>query len=403
MPAFQYTALTAAGKQQKGIIEGDNEKAVRQLLRDKSLSPLDVTATNKSKKTDNKNSQSLKISNTDLVVFTRQLATLTQAGSPLEEALSTVAKQADKPKVQTLALNLRASIVEGQTFAYALKQHPKIFSEMFHSTIEAGEHTGNLDLVLDRLAEYVESSETLSNEVNTALIYPVALVSISLAVIIFLLAYVVPQITQVFDSLDQELPTITTVMITASDFIRNNWIILLAVFVGLYLLSKALLKKPQYKYIWHNFILKLPYCGHLAQSINTARFSRTLGILSASGVSIVKGLAVSAKVVSLLPMRDAIMQSEKFVREGGSIGKALAKSGKFSPMAIHLISSGENNGQLEQMLDRAAAFQEREASTSIKKFMSLLSIGLVLAMGIVVMVIVLATLMPIFEINQMVN
>ena len=408
MPAFQYTALTSAGKQLKGIIEGDNEKSVRQQLREKKLTPLQVTTTSKNTKQKDKQSSvtpsfSQRLATTDLVVLTRQLATLTQAGSPLEEALATVAKQTDKPKVQALVLNLRASIIEGHSFAHALNQHPKTFNEMFRSTIEAGEHTGNLDKVLDRLAEYVEAKETMNNKMSTALIYPIALVTISLAVIIFLLAYVVPQITQVFDSLEQELPFMTQVMITVSDFIRNYWLFLGLGFIGLFVAIKILLKNENNRYRWHLSLLAMPLIGRLLQGINTARFSRTLGILSASGVSIIKGLEISARVVDLLPMRKAIADSEKLVREGSGISRALSKSGKFSAMALHLIASGENNGQLEQMLDRAATFQEREATTTIEKFMSLIQVLLVLSMGVIVMLIVLATLLPIFELNQMVN
>ncbi len=411
MPAFQYTALNASGKQQKGILEGDNEKSIRQQLRDKQLTPLDVSTTNKAgKKQAGKSGKksaapkfNQKISNPDLVVLTRQLATLLQAGSPLEEALATAAKQTDKPKVQALVLNLRANVVEGHTFAYALNNHPKVFNELYRSTIEAGEHSGNLDKVLSRLAEYVEAREEINNQLSTALIYPIALVTISLAVIIFLLAYVVPQITQVFDSLEQELPIMTQVMITISDFIRNYWLILLIAFALTYFTIKTLLKNETNRYNWHSILLKTPLIGRLLQGINTARFSRTLGILSASGVSIIKGLEISARVVDMLPMRKAIAESEKLVREGGGISRSLAKSGKFSPMAIHLIASGENNGQLEQMLDRAATFQEREASTTIEKFMSLVQVLLVLGMGVIVMLIVLATLLPIFELNQIVN
>lgn len=408
MPAFQYTALTANGKQQKGIIEGDSEKSVRQSLREKNLSPLSVSATSKSTKK-NRHGKTVsaksgqRIANTDLVILTRQLATLTQAGSPLEEALSTVSKQTDKPKVQALVLNLRASIVEGHTFAHALNKHPKIFNEMFRSTVEAGEHTGNLDKVLNRLADYVETREAMNNQMSTALVYPIALVSISLAVIIFLLAYVVPQITQVFDSLEQELPVMTRVMISASDFIRHYWILIIIAIIVTVIIIKTLLKSEGNRYKWHLTVMQMPVVGKLLQGINTARFSRTLGILSASGVSIIKGLEISARVVDLLPMRKAIVSSEKLVREGSGISRALGKSGKFSPMALHLIASGENNGQLEQMLDRAATFQEREAATTIEKFMSLIQVLLVLGMGVIVMMIVLATLLPIFELNQMVN
>lgn len=410
MPAFQYTALTQTGKQQKGIIEGDNEKSVRQQLRDKQLTPLTILSTKTSKEPNSRGASTSqaglfapRISNTDLVVFTRQLATLTQSGSPLEEALATVAKQTDKARVQAMALNLRTSILEGHSFAYALNKHPKIFNDMFRSTIEAGEQSGNLDKVLERLAEYVEARETMSNQINNALIYPIVLVCISLAVIIFLLAYVVPQITQVFESLNQELPLMTEIMIASSDFIRVYWLMLLIALVAAIVLVKTLLKNEATRYRWQLSLLKLPIIGKLLQGINTARFSRTLGILSASGVSILKGLEIAAQVVDLLPMRKAITESAKLVREGTSISRALSKSKKFSPMALHLIASGENNGQLEQMLDRAATFQEREASTTIEKFMALLQVFLVLGMGVIVMLIVLATLLPIFELNQMVS
>jgi len=404
MAAFEYIALDAKGREKKGIIEGDTQRQVRQMLRDKGMMPLQIdTAANQEKKQQDKPSQVSRrsISTTDLALFTRQLATLVRAAIPLDESLSAVGNQTEKPRIKGMVFALRAKILEGHTLAAGLADFPKIFPQLFRATVAAGESSGHLDIVLDRLADYTESRQQMASKVAQATIYPAILTIMAFLVVTGLLMFVVPQIVEVFDTSGQELPGITKAMIWVSEFLQNWWGLLFLMAGVIYFAIQKFLSIPYNRRRFHLFLLKLPVVGKLVRGLNTARFSRTLSILSSSGVPVLDALKLAAPVVENLPMQDAVVDAAEKVREGSSIYAALDRSKLFPPMTLHLISSGERSGNLEDMLDKAAEQQERELELLIATFMGLFEPLLIVAMGGIVLIIVLSILLPIINMNDL--
>ncbi len=404
MGAFEYVALDGAGKEKKGVLEGDTARHVRQLLRERSLLPLQVTeAAEKESRRQQTLSIRKSLSAADLALLTRQLATLVQAGLPLEEALLAVGQQTEKPRVQSVILGVRGRVMEGHTLADGLADFPQAFPDIFRATVSAGEQSGHLDAVLERLADYTENRQVLRQRVTNALVYPLVLVLLSLAIIGFMIAYVVPQVVGVFASTGAELPLLTRVLIATSDFLRDWWWALLAGVAAVFAGVRALLQREGPRRRYHRLLLRLPVVGRIARGLNTAQFTRTLSILTGSGVPVLDSLKISAEVVTNLPMRDAVEEAALRIREGGSIARSLGSSKLFPPMTIHLISSGESSGELEAMLGRAAANQEREIDSLISTLMGLMEPLLIVFMGLIVLLIVLAILLPIFEINQLIQ
>jgi len=404
MAAFEYIALDSKGREKKGVIEGDTQRQVRQMLRDKDMMPLQIdTAANQEKKQQDKPVQISRrsISATDLALFTRQLATLVRAAIPLDEALSAVGQQTEKPRIKSMVFALRSKILEGHTLAAGLSDFPKIFPQLFRATVAAGESSGHLDVVLDRLADYTESRQKMASKIAQATIYPAILTVMAFLVVTGLLMFVVPQIVEVFETSGQQLPGITRAMIWISEFLQNWWFILILLFIALFFIVRRFLSVPANKRRFHLFLLKLPVAGKLVRGLNTARFSRTLSILSSSGVPVLDALQLAAPVVANLPMQDAVMDAAEKVREGSSIYAALERSKLFPPMTLHLISSGERSGNLEDMLDKAAEQQERELELSISMFMGLFEPLLIVAMGGIVLIIVLSILLPIINMNDL--
>jgi general secretion pathway protein F len=403
MGAFEYTALDRAGKQSKGLIEGDTAKHVRQLLRDRSLVPVTVTeVADKSAGSDRSLSIRRGMSASELALVTRQLASLSQSGLPLEEALLAVSQQNDTPRTKSILLGVRSKVMEGHTLADGLAEFPQAFPELYRATVAAGEQSGHLDVVLERLADYTEARQELRQRVSNAMIYPIALVTFAVGIIAFMLATVVPKIVGVFQNTSAELPVLTRGLIAVSDFLRDYWIPLVIVIFAIIWGIRRLLKKDGPRRRWHRFILRLPLTAKLARGINTARFTRTFSILAGSGVPVLEGMKISAEVIENLPMRDAVIEASLRVREGGSIAKSLGASKLFPPMVIHMIASGEAGGRLEEMLDRSAAGMEREVDGLIATLLGILQPLLVVLMGLVVLMIVFAILLPIFEINNLI-
>jgi len=404
MAAFEYIALDTKGREKKGIIEGDTQRQVRQMLREKGMMPIQIdTAANQEKKQQDKPSQVSRrsISASDLALFTRQLATLVRAAIPLDEALSAVGQQTEKPRIQGMVFALRAKILEGHTLAAGLGDFPKIFPQLFRATVAAGESSGHLDIVLDRLADYTESRQQMASKVAQATIYPAILTIMAFLVVTGLLIFVVPQIVEVFDTSGQELPGITKAMIWVSEFLQNWWGLLIVIGIGIYFAIQKFLSIPYNRRRYHLTLLKIPVVGKLVRGLNTARFSRTLSILSSSGVPVLDALKLAAPVVENLPMQDAVVDAAEKVREGSSIYAALDRSKLFPPMTLHLISSGEKSGNLEDMLDKAAEQQERELELLIATFMGLFEPLLIVAMGGIVLLIVLSILLPIINMNDL--
>ncbi len=404
MGAFEYVALDKAGKESKGLLEGDTAKHVRQLLREKQLLPVKVTEiAQKESKRQSSFSVRRGMTPSELALLTRQLATLSQAGLPLEEALLAVSQQSENPRTQSILLGVRSKVMEGHTLADGLADFPQAFPELYRATVSAGEQSGHLDAVLDRLADFTESRQILQQQVKNALIYPIALVITAISIISFMLAYVVPKVVSIFENFGQELPLLTRIMIASSDFIRGYWYAIILGTVFLIWGIRRLLKKEGPKRRFHRILLKLPVIGTVTRGINTARFTQTLSILAGSSVPILEALRIAAQVVVNVPMREAVEEATLRIREGGMISKSLAASKLFPPMTTHLIASGEASGKLEEMLVRAAEVQEREVDGLISTLLGIMQPLLVIFMAGIVLIIVLAILLPIFEINNLIK
>ena len=411
MAAFEYVVLNDKGKEKKGVLEGDSAKAVRQHLREKGLTPLEVIiAKSQSNETSNKNESVSSrqlfqrgISSTELSLITRQLATLIQASLPLEETLMAVADQSEKQRIKSMMYAVRAKVLEGHTLANGLAEYPKVFNELYRATISAGEQSGHLDIVLERLADYTESQQALQSKVRQALIYPAFLSVFAVAIVIFLMTNIVPKVVAVFDDIGQDLPPLTQGLIAISDFIVEYGFVLFVITVLGIAGIKYLLSKPQYLKSYHHLLLKTPLVQKLVRGLNSALFTRTFSILSDSGVNVIDAMKISAQVVHNIPMRDAILEATGRVREGSGIKDALARSKLFPPMTLQLIASGENSGELEQMLERASNQLEREQVTLIAYIVGILEPVIILTMGIMVLLIVLGILLPIFDLNSLVR
>jgi len=404
MAAFEYTALDKSGKNRKGVIEGDNARQIRHQLREQGLTPLTVDEVKQQQKHHTgKNLFRQRISAMDLALITRQISTLLSAGMPLEETLRSVAAQSEKNKVQRVLLSVRSTVREGHSLSTGLSEFPAVFPELYRKTVEAGEESGHLDNVLDRLADYTEAKQQMQQKTMMALFYPVMLVFISILIVIGLLTFVVPQIVRVFENVAQELPAATQILIAMSDFLKSNGLLLLILLFIASIAAKAVLKQPAARLAWHRFLLKLPFAGRLIRGSNSARFARTLSILSSSNVQILEALRISSQVVTNLPMRRAIEEITTKVKEGANIHLSMEQSGYFPPMMVSLIASGESSGNLEDMLARAAVIQEREIESIMSTTLGLLGPIMILLMGAIVLFIVLATLLPVFDLNQLVS
>lgn len=402
MGAFEYQALDDAGKQRRGVLEGDTARQVRQKLREQGWIPLDVAEIARQESSRPRLfALGGGASAQDVALITRQMATLVGSGLPLEEALQAVAQQSEKPRLRRMMTAVRAKVMEGHTLADGMAGFPRVFSEMYRATVAAGEQTGHLELVLERLADYTESRQHMRQKVQLALFYPIGLMIVAISVVTLLLTYVVPKVVEVFSDVGQDLPGLTKAMIALSDFLQNYGVWLLLAIAGLVLAFSYALRRPAFRRRVHGLILRLPLVGKLNRGINAGRFARTFAILAGSGVPILEALRISAQVISNLPMRDAVEEAASRVREGTGISRALERSKQFPPMLLHLISSGELSGQLEQMLDRAAINQERETEGTIASLLAVFEPVLILVMGGMVLLIVLSILMPIFQLNQL--
>lgn len=404
MGAFEYTALDAGGKELKGILEGDTPRHIRQLLREKSLLPVTVSeVAQKEAKRQRSFSLMRGVSPADLSLLTRQLATLVRAGLPLEESLLAVSQQTEKPRVQSIVLGVRARVMEGHTLANGFSEFPRVFPEIYRATVSAGEQSGHLDNILERLADYTESREQMRQKVLGALMYPIVLSVMCAVIVSGLLVFVVPKVVSVFQSTKAQLPLSTRVLIGTSGFLRDYGIYLLIGLIVAIFLFRRWLKNPANRRRWHRLQLRIPVAGKLNRGFNTARFTRTFSILSGSSVPVLEAMRIAGEVVTNLPMRDAVTDAAARVREGAPIGRSLAVSKLFPPMTIHLISSGESSGELDSMLERSAISQERELDGLLNTMVGLLGPLLIVLMGMFVMGIVFAMLMPIFDMNNLIH
>jgi general secretion pathway protein F len=407
MGAFEYVAVDTSGRERKGVMEGDTPRHVRQLLREQGLLPVAVDEVVEQKESGPRTPLSLRfqrgLSAADLALITRQLATLVKSGLPLEEALLAVSQQTDKPRVRSIVLGVRSKVMEGHTLADGLSDFPGSFPEIYRATVAASEQSGHLDAVLERLADYTDNRQQLRSRTLSAMLYPVLLFAVCVAIVFFLLVSVVPKVVEVFRTSEAELPVLTQLLIGGSDFMREYGIWLVIAIGGAIFLFNRWLRIESNRRRWHAFLLRLPLVGKVVRGSNTARFARTLSTLTASTVPVLEALRISSEVVTNLPMKGAVVEAAVRVREGAPIGRSLAASRVFPPMMIHLISSGETSGELDTMLERAAVHQERELDSILQAVVGLLGPLMILVMGGLVLLIVLAMLLPIFELNQLVK
>ena len=420
MPAFEFQALDPAGREQRGVLEADSPRQVRQLLRDRQWLPVSVLEVGERRVTAagpaiespasalarlrrGLREPPARIGGRDLALITRQLATLVRAALPLEEALQAVAQQTDRPAAQRILTGVRARVMEGDTLATALGGFPRVFPEIYRATVGAGEQSGRLDTVLERLADYTERRDQLRQRVLGALLYPIVLTAMCVVVVAGLLTYVVPQVVAVFESGGNSLPWLTRALLAVSAFLREWGLLLLSLAaLGGFAFMRWLRAKAARRR-FEGLLLRLPLLGRLLRSLGAARFTRTFSILIGSAVPALEGLRIAGATVGNLPMSEAIEAAAERVREGAPIGRSLAASGLFPPLTVHLVSSGESSGRLEEMLGRAADAEERELDRLLTAFVGLLGPLLIVAMGILVLLIVFAMLQPIFEMNTLVR
>jgi len=405
MGAFEYTAVDATGRERKGVLEGDTARAVRQMLRDQSLLPLAVNEVLQTETRRERQQFTLRrgISAADLSLLTRQIATLVRSGLPLEEALMAVSEQTERPRIRSIVMGVRAKVMEGHSLADGLSDFPAVFPELYRATVSAGEQSGHLDTVLERLADYTESREQLRSRTLTAMLYPVLLFVVCVSIVAMLLTFVVPKIVKQFENSKAELPFLTQILIAISDFLRHWGLLTLIIVILAFVAFFRWLRDPAARRRFHSFLLRLPLIGKVVRGNNTARFARTFSTLTSSAVPVLEALRIAGEVVTNLPMRDAVQDAAARVREGAPIGRSLGTSKIFPPMMIHLISSGETSGDLETMLDRAATNQEREMDSILGAAVGLLGPLMILVMGGLVLLIVLAMLLPIFQLNQLIK
>ncbi|MFZ9406046.1 MAG: type II secretion system inner membrane protein GspF [Burkholderiaceae bacterium] len=405
MPAYRFEAASAAGRIESGILDADSARQARNQLRERGLTPLKVDAVEAGSARGALSRPVLgsRLKDAELALATRQLASLLSARLPLERALSAIIEQAETALVRDRFAAVRSEVVGGSTLADALGRFPRDFPEVYRALVAAGEQTGDLGRVMAQLADHVEARTALTQKVKLAFTYPVIVTLVALAVIVALLTYVVPQVVSVFAQTRQSLPVLTVVLIAVSDAVRHwGWLMLL-ILAGLAFAARAALRSPPVRLAWHTRMLHLPLIGRLVRGVNTARFASTLAILSSSGVPLIRALEAGARTLSNDALRANVDDAVARVREGTSLARALGSGGQFPPVMIHMIASGEATGELPQMLERTARTLSNEVERRTLTLTSLLEPLLILVMGGVVLLIVLAVLLPIIEINQLVR
>ncbi len=410
MAAFKYKALDASGKVVKGVLEGDSERQIRAQLRTRSLRPIEVASAGR-RAANNASSEggirrglfAPRLSASELALMTRQLATLVASALPLDECLQAAAEQTRKSSTKALLLQVRSKVAEGHTLAHAMAQFPQAFGDMYRAMVNAGEQAGQLGPVLEQLADHTENRQHTAQKLQMALIYPFVLIGVAIAVVTALMVFVVPEMVGIFAQTKTDLPPLTVALIATSDFLTNHgWILGLAIVV-LVMTIRRLLKNPNYKKLSDAVLLRIPGIRRVLIGMDTARFSSTLSILMASGVPLLDALRIAGAVMNNLVLRAASKEVAGKVQEGSSLNRALSQEEFFPPMMVHMVASGETSGELETMLERSASNQERELEATLGTVMGLFEPIMVVVMGGLVLTIVMAILLPIFDLNTMVR
>lgn len=404
MAAFSYQAMDKSGRNKSGVLEGDNAKQIRSQLRDKGLIPLAVEQIAEKQRRTSHSSGLFqpKISTSDLALLTRQLATLVESALPLEECLLAVAEQSEKPRHKSMMMAVRSKVVEGHSLADAMAEFPAIFDNLFRAMVAAGEKSGHLDTVLNRLADYTEKRQHIRSKITQAMIYPTLMLTIAFGIVSLLLTYVVPKIIGQFDTMGQELPTVTQILIGLSEWFKSYIGIVIILLLILALLFKRMMQVAAVRLQVHRKALATPVFGKVMRGLNTARFASTLSILTASAVPVLDGMRIAGQVLTNDYIKKLILEAAELVQEGSSLRVSLEKTKTFPPMMMHMIASGEKSGELQQMLARAADNQDREFETQVNIALSIMTPAIVLLMAGIVFFIIIAILLPIVSLNSLV-
>ena len=410
MAAYKYRALDSDGKLIKGVLEGDSERQIRAQLRTKSLRPIEVTSAGRRAANGTRADPGAKrgwfaprLSASELALVTRQLATLVASSLPLDECLQAAAEQTRRASTKALLLQVRSKVAEGHTLAHAMGQFPQTFGDMYRAMVTAGEQAGQLGPVLEQLADYTENRQHTAQKLQMALIYPFVLIGVAIAVVTALMVFVVPEMVGIFAQTKTELPPLTVALIATSDFLTNYGVLLMVGLVILVVVIQRLLKNPVYKKVSDATLLRVPGIRRVLIGMDTARFSSTLSILMASGVPLLDALKIAGAVMNNLVLRASSQEVASKVQEGSSLNRALSQEDYFPPMMVHMVASGETSGELESMLERSASNQERELEATLGTVMALFEPIMVVFMGGLVLTIVMAILLPIFDLNTMVR
>ena len=406
MPAFRYQALNTEGKLVKGVLEGDSDRQVRSVLRQKQLRPVEITVAlgaSGIRDSGRFRLRNRRLSAGELALITRQMSTLVASALPLDECLQAVAEQSRRSAVKSMMLQIRSKVSEGHTLAHSLNQFPQAFGEMYRAMVNAGEEAGQLAPVLEQLAHYTETRQHTAQKLQMALIYPIVLIVVAIAVVAALMIFVVPELIGIFAHSKKALPPLTVGLIWLSDFLRDYAVYCLIGLAGSIWLFRRALRDTQRRKKWHQLLLRIPGLRGVFVALDSARFASTLSILMASGVPLIHALRIAGSVMTNLVMRQASGTVSVKVQEGSSLSRALSQEVFFPPMMVHMVASGEASGDLEKMLERSATNQERELEMTLGAIMGLLEPAMVVLMGGLVLTIVLAILLPIFDLNTMVR
>lgn len=398
MTAFRYRALDSNGRESAGILEADTSRAARAALRERGLFPVDIASVSGKS---GGGSASRRLRDAELTLLSRQWSTLLASGLTVEQALAALIEQAEGERIRQILAGVRSEILAGHTLRAALDRFPAAFPSIYRASVAAGEKSGELANVMTQLSDYLERRTTLRQKTTQALIYPAIVAIVALLVVIGLMTYVVPQVVTVFQQSKQTLPMLTRIMIGSSDLLRN-WGWLIAVLIGLCGIGMHyLLKKQAARRRWDRWLLGLPLLGRHLRTLDATRFASTLAILAGSGVPLLAALDAGRQVMSRIPLQDALADTTEKVREGQSLSRALGSTRAFPPLLVHMIANGEATGKLDELLERAARLQQQELENRTASLTSLLEPLLLLGMGLLVLLIVLAVMQPIIEINTL--
>lgn len=408
MPVYEYIALDKNGKNRKGIIDADSSSSARKKLRTAGNYPINIKeSSTKKQKMGGRKSISFsffdRVRSKEVHIFTRQIATLLGARIPLIAALTSLINQTTNPSFKKVIAQIKESVNEGNTLTNALAEHPRIFSNIYINMIRAGEASGSLDIVLERLADFGEKQEALKGRLTAALIYPFIMALICVGVLFILITYIIPNITHVFVEMDKVLPLPTRILLGLSDFLKNYWFAIGLLLVGFVVAMRFFLKSKYGQSIWDLFVLKIPVIGSVVQKVILTRFSSTLGSLLESGVGLIASLEIIKTIVNNSHVSKVVDDAIIQIREGKSMTISLSNSPWFPPMFVQMIGVGEQAGNLEKMLTKVADAYEREVESAVLAMTSLIEPIMIVGMGGVVGMIIISILLPIFEMNQMIG